>query len=159
MAWLRRGDGLTGSARRERSGRRYVLSGCLADTLRGRLAPLTGDALQLQDLVHPGFVGELGVERLAQLERYLQGIGRRLDKAERAPHGDVARLRKVRALEHDFDRIAAQWRAGAHPVEAERVRWLLEELRVATFAQVLGTPEPVSENKVRAALEQLRRLG
>jgi ATP-dependent helicase HrpA len=112
---------------------------------------------QLADLVHPGFLRTTGLERLADLSRYLQAVERRLDKAERDPHGDVAKLRTVRALEHDFDRIVAQWPPGSHPVEAERLRWLLEELRVATFAQVLGTPEPVSANRLRAALEDLRR--
>lgn len=121
-------------------------------------ATLTDVRLQLADLVHPGFVGSVGIDRLEALSRYLQAIDRRLDKAERDPHGDIARMRKVQALERDFDRIVAQWPPGAHPLEAERVRWMLEELRVATFAQVLGTAEPVSETKVRAALERLRTL-
>jgi ATP-dependent helicase HrpA len=36
------------------------------------------------------------------------------------------------------------------------VRWMLEELRVSLFAQVLGTPRPVSEPRIRKALAALR---
>ena len=32
---------------------------------------------------------------------------------------------------------------------------MIEELRVSLFAQALGTPGPVSEKRIRAALEDL----
>jgi len=35
------------------------------------------------------------------------------------------------------------------------VRWMIEELRVSLFAQALGTPAPVSERRIQAALDQL----
>jgi ATP-dependent helicase HrpA len=35
------------------------------------------------------------------------------------------------------------------------LRWLLEELRVSFFAQVLGTPRPVSEQRIRKSLATL----
>jgi len=139
----------------------------LAASLRVRLDQLTNPlaaaavrdmTLQLGDLVHPGFVSAAGIDKLADLRRYLSGIERRLDKVGKDPHGDAARMGKVHALETAFDREASRWPAGTHPPEVAAVRWLLEELRVATFAQVLGTPEPVSENKVRTAVERLARL-
>jgi len=36
-----------------------------------------------------------------------------------------------------------------------RVRWMLEELRVSLFAQQLGTPRPVSEQRVYKAIDAL----
>jgi ATP-dependent helicase HrpA len=33
------------------------------------------------------------------------------------------------------------------------VRWMLEELRVSVFAQQLGTPNPVSEKRIRRAMD------
>jgi ATP-dependent helicase HrpA len=36
------------------------------------------------------------------------------------------------------------------------VRWMIEELRVSLFAQALGTPAPVSERRIQAALDQLK---
>jgi ATP-dependent helicase HrpA len=35
------------------------------------------------------------------------------------------------------------------------IRWLIEEFRVSLFAQVLGTPGPVSEKRIRSALGAL----
>jgi ATP-dependent helicase HrpA len=40
--------------------------------------------------------------------------------------------------------------------EVVELRWTLEELRVSLFAQVLGTPRPVSEQRIRKALAALR---
>jgi ATP-dependent helicase HrpA len=39
------------------------------------------------------------------------------------------------------------------PALAE-VRWMIEELRVSLFAQLLGTPYPVSEKRVLRAIER-----
>ena len=36
-----------------------------------------------------------------------------------------------------------------------RVRWMVEELRVSLFAQALGTPYPVSEQRIYRALDTL----
>ncbi len=139
----------------------------LAAALRLRLSqvmnPLAAAAvldlsLQLEDLVHPGFVSAAGVAKLGDLRRYLDAIDRRLDKVAKDPHGDARRMAHIHLLDHEFDRIAARWPQGGHPPAATKVRWLLEELRVATFAQTLGTVGAVSEAKVRAALTQLERL-
>jgi len=35
------------------------------------------------------------------------------------------------------------------------VRWMIEELRVSLFAQALGTRGPISEKRIRRALEDL----
>jgi ATP-dependent helicase HrpA len=39
--------------------------------------------------------------------------------------------------------------------DARAVRWMIEELRVSLFAQSLGTPAPVSERRILAALDRL----
>jgi ATP-dependent RNA helicase HrpA len=36
-----------------------------------------------------------------------------------------------------------------------RVRWMVEELRVGLFAQHIGTPRPISEQRVYKAIDQL----
>jgi ATP-dependent helicase HrpA len=48
--------------------------------------------------------------------------------------------------------LPAAQRSGA---DAQLVRWMIEELRVSLFAQVLGTPGPVSEKRILAALSRL----
>ena len=39
--------------------------------------------------------------------------------------------------------------------DVRAVRWMIEELRVSLFAQVLGTSGPVSEKRIQAALARL----
>jgi ATP-dependent helicase HrpA len=60
-------------------------------------------------------------------------------------------------------RVADEYRsvlAGLPAAERESpdalaVRWMLEELRVNLFAQVIGTPMPVSEKRIVTALMAL----
>ena len=167
---LRRSIGATASTTTVRvagEGARLLVSAARVavqlDTLGAPAAPAAPAAaasladmrLHLGDLIHPGFVSAAGLERLNQLGRYVLGIQRRLDKALKDPHADAARLQNVHAIERDFDRLAARWPSGSHPPEVTELRWQLEELRVATFAQVLGTAQPVSEKRLRAELQRL----
>ncbi len=39
--------------------------------------------------------------------------------------------------------------------DVRAVRWMIEELRVSLFAQVLGASGPVSERRIQAALAPL----
>jgi ATP-dependent RNA helicase HrpA len=39
--------------------------------------------------------------------------------------------------------------------DVQAVRWMIEELRVSLFAQLLGTSGPVSEKRIHAALDRL----
>ena len=48
--------------------------------------------------------------------------------------------------------LPAARRSGA---DVQAVRWMIEELRVSLFAQVLGTSGPVSEKRILAALDRL----
>jgi ATP-dependent helicase HrpA len=63
----------------------------------------------------------------------------------------------VQALQRRLDdaMISArqEGRGMACLVALEDVRWLIEELRVSLFAQSLGTKVPVSEERVRRAIE------
>ena len=52
-------------------------------------------------------------------------------------------------------RVRQAWQQATLPPEQrERVRWMIEELRVSLFAQQLGTPYPVSEQRIYRALPQ-----
>ena len=50
---------------------------------------------------------------------------------------------------------AAADRTIAHP-ELDRLRWMIEELRVSVFAQDLGTALPVSEKRVAEQVEKAK---
>jgi len=46
---------------------------------------------------------------------------------------------------------------GAPDAKLDEFRWLLEELRVALFAQELRTPAPVSVKRLQKAWEAMQR--
>ena len=75
-------------------------------------------------------------------------ISRRLDKLPSAPARDRQLQRQVEALE-------ARYASLARFDTDSTVRWQLEELRVSLFAQSLRTAEPVSEQRLRKALDRL----
>ena len=111
---------------------------------------------QFAALIYPGFVSETGLRRLPDLVRYLRAIGRRLDTLAADPGRDAERTAVVRrvtdAYQQALRELPAARRSGA---DVRSVRWMIEELRVSLFAQVLGTPVPVSEKRIRAALARL----
>ena len=108
-------------------------------------------AAQLAELMPKRFIATTPFERLQHYPRYLKAIGLRLDKARSDPARDA--------------RLMADWQALGKPWERERnamlksgqqndsfldeFRWLLEELRVALFAQELKTSSPVSVKRLQ----------
>lgn len=126
--------------------------------LPDRPVPAQADAIadiraQLDRLLPKGFVTSTGVTRLADLTRYLLAIGRRL---ERLPHGlgaDRERMDRVHAVEDAYDdllRTLSPARAAA--ADVVDIGWQIEELRVSLWAQQLGTPRPVSEQRILKAI-------
>ena len=110
---------------------------------------------QLARLVFPGFATRTGAARLADVERYLQGAARRLERLPDATAVDRDRMRAVEELEQAYRRRLDGWPRGrALPVELREVPWMLEELRISQFAQGLGTRGSVSAKRIRRALDQ-----
>jgi ATP-dependent helicase HrpA len=136
----------------------------LAHDLRLRLEQTTAPVLQpavddmnaqLDGLVHPGFVTEVGADRLPDLVRYLRAVEHRLDRLPAAVARDQQETERVQALEDAYlDRLEALREGAETPEALIQVRWMIEELRVSAFAQQLGTRYPVSEKRVRRALAQ-----
>jgi ATP-dependent helicase HrpA len=121
------------------------------------LQPAVEDMLgQVGRLVAPGFVARVGLARLLDLRRYLEGVRVRLDKVGSRPERDREQMGRVQALERAYEST----RAALPPERRDDpdvlgVRWMLEELRVSFFAQVLGTSGSVSEQRIRRALAAL----
>lgn len=103
---------------------------------------------QLQRLLPKGFVLSCPDERAKHIPRYLKAISLRLDKRRADPERDELRMSEVRSVELPFWRWAKSQR-GTLSEEAVGFRWLLEELRVASFAQELKTPVPVSAKRLQ----------
>jgi ATP-dependent helicase HrpA len=119
-------------------------------------APIADARAQFGALIYPRFVSETGLPRLPDLVRYLRGISRRLDTAAQDPPRDVQRAAAVaRVLAAYQEAVAALPPARRQDADVQAVRWMIEELRVSLFAQMLGTSGPVSEKRIQAALGQL----
>ncbi|MCL2850633.1 MAG: DUF3418 domain-containing protein, partial [Micrococcales bacterium] len=107
-------------------------------------------------LVHDGFVSRTGAARLPGLVRYLRAAAHRLDRAATDVHRDQVLAAQVREV---ADEVAAVARAvaddPARSAAVDAVCWQLEELRVSLFAQQLGTPAPVSPQRIRKALAKI----
>ncbi|MCW2766017.1 MAG: hrpA [Nocardioides sp.] len=121
------------------------------------MLPALSDMLaQLARLVHRGFVGEAGPTQLRGYVRYLAALAQR---RERLGAGGAAVQRDRQLMDqisdlqeaylHQLDALPAGRPPGAH---LRQVRWMLEEYRVSLWAQQLGTPYPVSDQRIRKAL-------
>ena len=121
------------------------------------LPALTDMKGQLGRLVHDGFVADAGTAQLRRYPTYLRALSdrrARLDEGGAAANRDRQLMDRVTdlqdALLHQLDALPP----GRPPGEGlRRVRWMLEEYRVSLWAQQLGTPYPVSDQRIRKALD------
>jgi len=108
---------------------------------------------QLAELLFPGFVREIEKSRLAHFPRYLRAMRLRAERLRQDPARDQARMLAVQLYWREYLKLRAG--RGDDPALAE-LRWLVEELRVSTFAQELRTAEPVSPKRLAKLVEGLR---
>ncbi|MFG2168258.1 ATP-dependent RNA helicase HrpA [Micromonospora chersina] len=110
---------------------------------------------QLGGLVHKGFVTEAGYARLPDLLRYLTAIERRLDRLPGNPQRDKQQQDRIAVVQKEYqDLLAALPPSKRQSTAARQIRWMIEELRVNVFAQALGTPYPVSEQRIYRAMDE-----
>jgi ATP-dependent helicase HrpA len=105
-------------------------------------------------LLPAGFVARAGRDRLPDLARYLTAVERRLEQLPRDVDTDRARMHRVRAVTEVYDKLVAALpasRVAADDIVA--IGWQLEEFRVSLWAQQLGTPRPVSEQRIYRAID------
>ncbi|WBB69846.1 ATP-dependent RNA helicase HrpA [Micromonospora sp. WMMD812] len=119
------------------------------------VAALADIRAQLSGLVHAGFLTEAGYARLPDLLRYLTAIERRLDRLPQNPQRDRQQQDRVAAVRKEYDDLlAALSPARRQEAAVRQIRWMIEELRVNVFAQALGTPYPVSEQRIYRAMDE-----
>ncbi len=107
---------------------------------------------QAAALVYPGFLTAVGSSRLRDVARYLDAATRRLERLPQDPVRDREMMARILDLEDDLNRLQE-----AMPDEPRlmEVAWLIQELRVSTFAQALGTREKVSEKRIRNRIAEI----
>jgi ATP-dependent helicase HrpA len=120
-----------------------------------RLLPAMSDMrAQVGRLVGRGFVAETGAAQLRQLPRYLAAVRHRQDRLAGDPTRDRQLMDRVVPLQEAYlNRLDALPVEQPEPLPLRAVRWMLEEYRVSLWAQQLGTPHPVSDARIRRALD------
>ncbi len=99
----------------------------------------------LDRLLPAGFVTATGGARLGDLTRY-------------AGQADRDRMRRVHAAQHAYDELVDELpEAAKTAADVRDIAWQIEELRVSLWAQQLGTPRPVSEQRIHRAIDAARQ--
>ncbi|MEM0982453.1 MAG: ATP-dependent RNA helicase HrpA [Planctomycetota bacterium] len=113
---------------------------------------------QLGRLMHPEFLKTTPIRWLRCYPRFLKAAEQRL---ERLRGGDVTRDRQAHAeirgwLQRFDERVQSAENRGVIDPALDEFGWLLQEYRVALFAQNLRTSVPVSSKRLDRAWEALR---
>ncbi|HET9959623.1 MAG TPA: ATP-dependent RNA helicase HrpA [Polyangiaceae bacterium] len=110
---------------------------------------------QLEQLLPADALSNLEITRLAQIPRYLKAAQTRVQRALADPRKDAEKLAPIESLVREFQALRAPADARASEARA-RVRWQLEELRVAIFAPELKTGPAVTVASVGQAIQALK---
>ncbi|KCB21673.1 ATP-dependent RNA helicase HrpA [Bordetella hinzii] len=111
---------------------------------------------QIGALMPKWFVRDIPYAQLAHYPRYLKAAVARIDKLRADPARDARLVVEMAPLLTQYQRARAALKGAPDP-RLDEFRWLLEELRVALFAQELRTPMPVSVKRLMKTWEAMRR--
>ena len=109
-------------------------------------------ARQLGNLVAADFLRTTPRRHLLHLPRYLDGIAYRIDNLRGRVQRDLAGMEKVALWERRFAEVAQRVGDPSSSLVGE-LRFLVEEYRIATFAQRFGTREKISDKRMAMHLE------
>lgn len=122
----------------------------------GHAEAIADIAGQLDALLAPGFVTATGGAHLGDLTRYLTAARRRLEQLPRALQADRDRMARVHAVQQAYDELLAALPAARRDADDVRdIARQIQELRVSLWAQQLGTPRPVSEQRIYRSIDAL----
>ncbi len=109
-------------------------------------------ARQLGNLVPSDFLRTTPRRHLADVPRYLDGMAYRIGSLHGRVQRDLAGIDKVAVWERRFAAVADQADDPASGPVAE-LRFLVEEFRIATFAQRIGTRGKISDKRMAVHFE------
>ncbi len=109
---------------------------------------------QLNGLIYKGFLSRVEYATLQHYPRYLRAVQLRIDKLKNDPRRDQQLMQDVQLLQTKYQRRLAQLK-GVHDQQMDEFANLLQELRVALFAQELRTPMPVSVKRLEKAWQSM----
>lgn len=134
----------------------------LGDILRKRQELLTGKLaedwlrVEVEWLMTPDFLAVVPYERLPHLSRYLQALLVRAERRKANPVKDAEKSAQVNPFVQALARLEKEAPAKGHARAAlDELRWMIEEFKVSTYAQELGTPIRVSTKKLETKIREL----
>jgi ATP-dependent helicase HrpA len=126
---------------------RYQITRALKGKVSIELAMALGDVkTQLERLIYKDFMLNTPLEWLVHYPRYLKGILWRLERIGGSVAKDRVALIEIQSW---HDKSQKEPSHSGQIANLQRLRWLVEELRISHFAQQLGTIEPVSDKRLR----------
>jgi len=111
---------------------------------------------QIGALMPKMFIRDTPYAQLSHYPRYLKAAVARIDKLRADPGRDAKLVAEMAPLVTQYQRARSALKGAPDP-RLDEFRWLLEELRVALFAQELRTPMPVSVKRLMKSWESLKR--
>ncbi len=115
-------------------------------------------ASQLQHLAPPALMAVTPDERLDHLARYLRAIHVRLQRLAHDPQKDAQKAAQVTPFWQRYLAQRAELHAQGRPLtRIDELGWLIEELRVQTFAPELKTAVPISTKRLQEIWATLAR--
>ncbi|WP_346776932.1 ATP-dependent RNA helicase HrpA [Thalassotalea sp. G2M2-11] len=116
-----------------------------------------GDIKQhLAQLVYKGFITQSGFEKMADIERYLKAIQRRLEKLPVDPNQDRLKMLDIAKVQELYQQSLAKVQHDPSlSAQVKQTRWMIEEFRVSLFAQNLKTAYPISAKRINQHLASL----
>jgi ATP-dependent helicase HrpA len=111
---------------------------------------------QIGTLIHGTFLRQTPAAHLSHFPRYLKAAAMRIDKLRADPLRDQRLMAEMAPLLTQYQRTRTALKGKSDP-QLDEFRWLLEELRVALFAQTLRTPMPISVKRLQKTWEARSR--
>ncbi|PRZ29694.1 ATP-dependent helicase HrpA [Antricoccus suffuscus] len=113
-------------------------------------------ASQLDFLFGPSFVTRHGVGRLRDLGRYAKAVAVRLDRIKAHRDTDRRGMLVIHDVLQEYAELVAEFPSDEPlPPALTDIRWMIEELRVGTFAQSVPTAYTVSVKRIHKAMDDL----
>jgi ATP-dependent helicase HrpA len=113
-------------------------------------------------LVPKNFLDMFGIDRLAQLARFLRALRLRAERAQYDPEKDRRKGEGVRPFVETLERLDSAVTPQTAPETREAVeefRWMVEEFKVSLFAPELGTAFPVSAPRLLRKRNEIEASG
>lgn len=111
---------------------------------------------QLEGLIYPGFIRDIEPSQLARLPAYLQGMLKRLHSDKSPTQRMENQLESIQCYRQQY--LQFYELADYDFNKLDELRWMIEEFRIACFAQPMKTRMPVSEKKIEKQIASIQSL-